>query len=82
MNKIEILKKLLALIENGELIEISSEIDKLTKAFYAIYNSEKKESDTTEKDADIDAESKSLNTDIITAIDSYKKKKKHCCCCR
>ena len=75
MNKIEILKKLLALLENGDIVEVGPEIDKLTKAFYAIYNSEKKESDAPEKDADIDAESERLNTDIITAIDSYKKKK-------
>ena len=50
MNKIEILKKLLALIKTGEIVEIGSEIDKLTKAFDAIYNSEQKESDSQEKD--------------------------------
>jgi hypothetical protein len=76
MNKIEILKKLLALLENGELIEISSEIEKLSKAFYAIYNSEKKESDSPEKDSDIDAETEKLNSDIIAALNAYNLKKK------
>jgi len=75
MNKIEILKKLLALLENADVLEISSEVDKLTKAFYAIYNSEKKEINS-EEDGDIDTESERLNTEIIAAIDSYKTKKK------
>ena len=75
MNKIEILKKLLALIKTGELIEISSEIDKLTKAFYAIYNSEQRESNSQEQDDEVDAESEKLNKDILAAIESYKKKK-------
>ena len=78
MNKIEILKKLLGLLENGELIEISAEIEKLSKAFYAIYNSEKKESGSPEKDSDIDAESEKLNSDIIAAFNSYKSKKMNC----
>ena len=76
MNKIEILKKLLALLENGELIEISSEIERLSKAFYAIYNSEKKESDSPEKDSDIDTETEKLNSDIIAALNAYNLKKK------
>jgi hypothetical protein len=76
MNKIEILKKLLALIENGELIEISSEIEKLSKAFYAIYNSEKKENISTDQDQEIDTESEKLNSDIIAALNSYKSTKK------
>ena len=75
MNKIEILKKLLALIKNGEIVEISSEIDKLTKAFYAIYNSEQRESNSQEQDDEVDAESEKLNKDILAAIESYKKKK-------
>ena len=67
MNKIEILKKLLALIKTGEIIEIGSEIDKLKKAFEAIHSSEQKESDSQEKDTDNDevkAESEKLNKDI------------------
>ena len=76
MNKIEILKKLLALLENGELIEIGSEIDKLSKAFYAIYNSEKKEAGSEGKEPEIDTESEKLNNDIIAGLNSYKTKKK------
>jgi len=79
MNKIEILKKLLALIKTGEIIEIGSEIDKLKKAFEAIHSSEQKESDSQEKDTDNDevkAESEKLNKDIRAAFELYKKKKK------
>ena len=79
MNKIEILKKLLALIKTGEILEISSEIDKLKKAFEAICNSEQKESDSQEKDTDNEedkAESEKLNKDIRAAFESYKRKKK------
>ena len=75
MNKIEILKKLLALINTGEIDEIGSEIDKLKKAFYAIYNSEQKESGAQDEDDEIDVESEKLNKDILAAIESYKKKK-------
>jgi len=78
MNKIEILKKLLALIKTGEIIEIGSEIDKLKKAFEAIHSSEQKESDSQEKDTDNDevkAESEKLNKDIRAAFELYKKKK-------
>ena len=79
MNKIEILKKLLALIKTGEIIEIGSEIDKLKKAFEAIHSSEQKESDSQEKDTDNDevkAESEKLNKDIRAAFELYKKRKK------
>jgi len=79
MNKIEILTKLLALIKTGQILEIGSEIDKLKKAFEAIYNSEQKESDSQEKDTNNDevkAESEKLNKDIRAAFESYKKKKK------
>jgi len=78
MNKIEILKKLLALIKTGEIIEIGSEIDKLKKAFEAIYSSEQKESDSQKKDTDngeVKAESEKLNKDIRAAFELYKKKK-------
>jgi len=75
MNKIEILKKLLALLENNDVIDISSEIDKLIKAFYAIYNSEKKESES-EEESEIDADNEKLNNDILEAINAYKTKKK------
>lgn len=76
MNKIEILKKLMALLDNGELIEIGSEIETLSKSFYAIYNSEKQEAEPAEDGKEIDTESENLNLSIIAALNSYKAKKK------
>ena len=56
MNKIEILKKLLALLEKDNVNELGEEFDTLIKSFYAIYNSEKKEKQATEGEEEFDEE--------------------------